>query len=159
MDLILTHEPEHAIRKATAGDLETLVGFAVREARETEGASPDPDAVRRGVEAGLNGSAPVEYWVAQSSDGAVVGAISVVTEWSNFRGGEYWWIQSLYISREHRGTGLVDRLLEFIADQARANEALDLRLYVLRSNERAVAAYRRCGFEVAPYPIMSRSLS
>jgi ribosomal protein S18 acetylase RimI-like enzyme len=63
-------------------------------------------------------------------------------------------IQSLFIVPEHRGRGLVDSLLEFVATTARAAGALDLRLYVLQSNQRAIAAYRRCGFDVAPYTIM-----
>ena len=88
----------------------------------------------------------------------VVGSISVVTEWSNLRGGEYWWIQSLYVVAEHRGSGLVDQLLNRVADEARSSDALDLRLYVLETNERARAAYRRCGFERSRYLIMSRSL-
>ena len=81
-----------------------------------------------------------------------------MTEWSNFRGGYYWWIQSLFIVPDHRGTGLVDLLLNAVADLARMAGALDLRLYVLQSNQRAVAAYRRCGFKVEPYAIMSRGL-
>lgn len=148
----------YTIREAKASDLDTLIAFTVREARETEGSEPDHATVRLGVESGLQGPAPVRYWVAQSAGGQVVGSISVVTEWSNFRGGYYWWIQSLYIVPDHRGTGLVDRLLNAVAETARAAGALDLRLYVLQSNERAMAAYRRCGFDVAPYAIMSRDL-
>ena len=149
---------EYAIREAKGSDLDTLIAFTVQEAKETEGSDPDLSAVRLGVDSGLQGSAPVKYWVAQSGGGQVVGSISVVTEWSNFRGGYYWWIQSLFIVPDHRGTGLVDLLLNAVADLARAAGALDLRLYVLQSNQRAVAAYRRCGFEAAPYAVMHRGL-
>jgi ribosomal protein S18 acetylase RimI-like enzyme len=144
----------YLIREAEQSDLEALISFTLHEATETEGVSPDLAAVKHGVQAGLDGSAPSSYWVAEDSDGSVVGSISVVTEWSNFRGGYYWWIQSLFIVPEHRGRGLVDYLLEFVATTARAAGALDLRLYVLQSNQRAIAAYRRCGFDVAPYTIM-----
>ena len=144
----------YLIREAEQSDLEALISFTLHEATETEGVSPDLAAVKHGVQAGLDGSAPSSYWVAEYSDGSVIGSISVVTEWSNFRGGYYWWIQSLFIVSEHRGRGLVDYLLEFVATTARAASALDLRLYVLQSNQRAIAAYRRCGFDVAPYTIM-----
>jgi ribosomal protein S18 acetylase RimI-like enzyme len=149
---------EYTIRVAETTDLDTLVDFTTREARETEGDDPDAAAVAVGVGAGLEGSAPATYWVAESRNGEVVGSISVVTEWSNFRGGYYWWVQSLFIVPEHRGSGLVELMLTTIADTARTAGALDLRLYVLQSNQRAVAAYRRCGFEVAPYSIMTRRL-
>jgi ribosomal protein S18 acetylase RimI-like enzyme len=152
-------EPDYTIRVAETADLGRLVDFTTREARETEGDDPDAAAVAVGVRTGLEGSAPATYWVAESRNGEVVGSISVVTEWSNFRGGYYWWVQSLFIVPEHRGSGLVELLLETIADAARAAGALDLRLYVLQSNQRAVAAYRRCGFEVAPYSIMTRHLN
>jgi ribosomal protein S18 acetylase RimI-like enzyme len=145
-------------RRATLEDLETLVGFTLREARETEGEEPDPETARRGVRAAFEDDPPSTYWVAEAASGEVVGSVSIVTEWSNFRGGFYWWIQSLYIVPDHRGSGLVDRLLDFVVGEARKAGALDLRLYVLESNTRAVAAYRRCGFESVPYSIMKRSL-
>jgi ribosomal protein S18 acetylase RimI-like enzyme len=149
---------DYTIRSAEFSDLDTLVEFTMREAKETEGDSPDPGAVKPGVLAGLDGSAPATYWVAQGRDGRLVGSISVVTEWSNFRGGYYWWVQSLFVVPEHRGRGLVDLLLSSVVEAARAARALDLRLYVLQSNPRAIAAYRRCGFEVAPYSKMIRRL-
>lgn len=149
---------EYSVRMADISDSDTIVGFTVEEARETEGEDPDHRAVTRGVQAGLEGSAPSTYWVAQSSNGEVLGSISVVTEWSNFRGGYYWWVQSLYIVPEHRGSGLVDLLLDCVSEAARAAHALDLRLLVLQSNHRAKAAYRRCGFDIAPYTTMVRRL-
>lgn len=148
----------YTIRKAQPSDLDTLTAFTVEEARETEGTDPDREGVRLGVASGLEGSAPATYWVAQAVDDLIVGSISVVTEWSNFRGGYYWWIQSLFILPDHRGTGLVDLLLQSVANSARESGALDLRLYVLQSNERTAAAYRRCGFETSPYSIMTRPL-
>jgi len=149
---------EYSIREAKDSVLDTLIAFTAQEARETEDVEPDLVALRLGVETGLKGEASVRYWVAEAGDGQVIGSISVVTEWSNFRGGYYWWIQSLYIVLEHRGTGLVDLFLNTVADLAEVAGALDLRLYVLQSNQRATSAYQRCGFVAAPYTIMSRNL-
>jgi len=151
-------DSQYTIRRATHDDLDVLVDFALHEAKETEGCDADPRRLRLGVKSGLEGSAPATYWMAESQNAKPVGEISVVTEWSNFRGGYYWWVQSLFIVPEHRGTGLVDLLLDFVAAESRAADALDLRLYVLQSNHRAIASYRRCGFEVAPYTIMVRRL-
>jgi GNAT superfamily N-acetyltransferase len=151
-------EPGYTIREANPADIDTLVRFTLHEAREAEGAETDAEAVRRGVQAGLERPPLATYWVAESADGRVVANSSVVTEWSNFHGGYYWWIQSLFIVPEHRGRGLVDLLLEHMARAARAAGALDLRLYAHNSNERALQAYRRCGFKAAHYTIMKRTL-
>ena len=96
--------------------------------------------------------------LAESAEGEVVAATSVVTEWSNFYGGRYWWVQSLYIAPEHRGRGLVELLLDHLVAAARADGALDLRLVVHQSNQRAIRAYGRCGFRSVPYGIMRRDL-
>jgi ribosomal protein S18 acetylase RimI-like enzyme len=82
----------------------------------------------------------------------------VVTEWSDWHGSHYWWVQSLFILPEHRGRGVVDIILDRLAQEAQAAGALDLRLYVHTSNRRALAAYRRCGFAPAPYAILTRRL-
>jgi ribosomal protein S18 acetylase RimI-like enzyme len=96
--------------------------------------------------------------VAEAPGGEVVASMSVVTEWSNFRGGDYWWIQSLFIAPGHRASGLVDLLLDHLARTAAASGALELRLYAHGANERALRAYHRCGFATLPYVIMRRSL-
>ncbi|NIM48608.1 MAG: GNAT family N-acetyltransferase [Gemmatimonadales bacterium] len=152
-------DPGYRIREANRADLDTLVAFTLQEAREAEGAEKSIDAVRRGVQAGLEDPSRATYWVAESADGRVIAGTSVVTEWSNFRGGHYWWIQSLFIVPEHRGCGLVELLLEHLVKAARKAGALDLRLYAHTSNRRALEAYRRCGFKAAPYTIMTRCLN
>ena len=72
------------------------------------------------------------YWVAESEEGTVVASTSIVKEWSNFHGGSYWWIQSLFIDPAHRGAGLVEVILDHLADEAAHAGALDLRLYAIR---------------------------
>ena len=147
----------YILRDATPSDIDSIVGFTVREALEAEGLDVDTTAVRRGVSAAFGDQPVARYFVAENA-GQVVASISVVMEWSNFRGGNYWWIQSLFIVPEHRGTGLVHLLLDHIARVAQAAGALDLRLYAHSANERATQAYRRCGFTTAPYIMMTRPL-
>ncbi len=62
-------DSDYTIRNAEVSDLDPLVAFTLQEAKETEGDDPDRDAVVLGVQAGLEGSAPSTYWVAESSDG------------------------------------------------------------------------------------------
>ena len=116
----------------------------------------EPSAVRRGVEAGLCDPAIAVYWVIEADQGRVVASTSVVREWSDWRAHDYWWIQSMYVRPAHRGQGLVERLIEAVAAEARDRSAADLRLCVHTGNRRAMGAYRRCGFGDAPYAIMSK---
>ena len=150
-------DPPFTVRRATAGDIDILVAFTLREALEAEGLDLDAAAVQRGVRGAFENPARAAYWVAETPDGHIVASTSVVTEWSNFRGGDYWWIQSLYVAPEHRGRGLVERLLDHVWTAARASDALDLRLYAHRSNARALRAYDRCGFTASPYIILTRA--
>ena len=142
------------IRRATEADLDALVAFTLEEAREAEGLSADPAAVRRGVGAAFGDPPRATYWVVEDASGTVIASASIVTEWSDFRGGDYWWIQSIFITAPHRGTGLLARLIDHLAETARASGALDLRLSAHAANARALRAYRRCGFVDAPYVVM-----
>jgi ribosomal protein S18 acetylase RimI-like enzyme len=145
----------YTIRPATETDLDVLVGFTLEEAAEAEGLTVSADAVTTGVRAAFGPAPESRYWIAEDAAGSAVASTSIVKEWSNFRAGHYWWIQSLYIERDHRGTGLVERLIDHVARVARSEGALDLRLYVYHANQRAIRAYRRCGFTEAPYVIMT----
>jgi ribosomal protein S18 acetylase RimI-like enzyme len=147
----------YEIRPATPDDIDVLVGFTLAEARDAERRTLDVEGARRGVRGAFASPPRATYWVAQTG-GRVVGSTSVVTEWSNFLGGDFWWVQSLYILPEHRGQGLVDQLLAHLSAQAVAAGALDLRLYGYNTNERALRAYQRCGFVLSLYIMLTKPL-
>ena len=148
----------YQIREATAGDADVLVAFTLREARDAEGVSLDPAGVRRGVERAFDDPRLARYWIAEAADGGPAASASITTEWSNFHGGHYWWVQSLFVEDAHRGRGLVDQMLDHLARQATDDGALDLRLYAHQDNGRARHVYERCAFTVAPYVLMRRRL-
>lgn len=147
----------YAIRPAVLADVDTLVGFTMSEALDAERRSLNPIEVRRGVAGAFETPPKARYWVVELA-GAIVACASIVTEWSNFRGGDYWWIQSLYIVPEHRGKGLVDVILRHLVTTAKSAGALDLRLYGYNTNARALRAYQRFGFREAPYLVLAKSL-
>ena len=145
----------YTMRQAVDTDIDTLVDFTLREAAEAEGVVLSVAAATRGVGGGFESPPRATYWVALAGDGSIVASTSVVTEWSNFHGGYYWWIQSLYIAPDHRGKGLLELLIDHLARVSRSAGALDLRLLVHRSNRRALRAYRRCGLTEGPYMMMT----
>jgi ribosomal protein S18 acetylase RimI-like enzyme len=145
---------DYAIRLAAEPDVETLVDFTLREAAEAERATLSTEEATIGVRGGFSTPPRSTYWVAEAANGPIVASTSVVQEWSNFHGGHYWWIQSLYIVPDHRGRGLVEQLIEHLARVSHSAGALDLRLYVHSVNWRAIRAYSRCGFVEAPYSVM-----
>ena len=148
----------YTIREALPSDIDTLVAFTSQEAYEAEGVEKDVEGIRRGIRGAFAEPRPAVYWVAEAPDGRVVASTSVATEWSDFHGGYYWWIHSIFIVAEHRGSGLLEILLDHLEKAAVDAGALDLRLYAHQSNARALRAYRRCGFTAAPYIIMTRAV-
>jgi ribosomal protein S18 acetylase RimI-like enzyme len=150
---------DYRMRAATRADVDTLLAFTLQEVFEAEGTHKDAAGVRRGVEGAFQSPPRSAYWIVESADRQPVASTSIVTEWSDFHGGDYWWIQSIFIRPEHRGRGLVDLMLDRLAVMAKAAGALELRLYAHDSNARAFHVYRRCGFSDAPYTIMARKLN
>lgn len=147
----------YVIRPAVIADSDTLVAFTLSEALDAERRALNRAEVQRGVAGAFATPAKARYWVVEAA-GRLVASTSIVTEWSNFRGGDYWWIQSLYIVPEHRGHGLVDTILQHLVSEARTGGALDVRLYGYNTNARALRAYQRFGFREAPYLILTKSL-
>jgi len=145
---------DYVIRRAIITDLSRLVEFTLSEAKEAEGISLNRERARKGIQAALEDESVAVYWVLQTRPDEIAGNISVVKEWSNWKAGYYWWIQSLYIKPEHRGRGLTKRLIQTVRESAKQSRALDLRLYVHKNNERAMKAYVSAGFVHADYRIM-----
>ncbi|MEV0152722.1 GNAT family N-acetyltransferase [Micromonospora sp. NPDC050686] len=56
-------------------------------------------------------------------------------------------VYAVYVTPARRGSGLLGDLVEAVADWSRASGRPELMLEVVVSNDRAVRAYRRLGFE------------
>jgi len=147
-----------SIRAATLNDLDQLTDFILAEAQEAENLANDPQTVAQGIRVGLLDPQVARYWVLENGEKRFVGSISVVKEWSDWHAGYYWWIQSIFIEPLYRGKDLLKILLDEVIQTARAENALDLRLYVHEDNLRAIKAYLREGFTEAPYRVMRMRL-
>jgi ribosomal protein S18 acetylase RimI-like enzyme len=60
---------------------------------------------------------------------------------------ESWQLVSMWVSPQVRGQGLADRLITAVCDQARAEGAAEIGLWVTLTNPRARAFYLRAGFQ------------
>jgi GNAT superfamily N-acetyltransferase len=141
------------IRAALPPDTATLVDFNLRMARETEDKRLDLEVLTSGVNAVLEDPTRGFYLVAEIA-GKVVGSLMVTTEWSDWRNGAFWWIQSVYVLPELRKHGVFRALYEEARERA-ANSAgvCGCRLYVERDNTTAQAVYARRGLIETNYKV------
>ena len=141
------------IRDATASDHALLVDFSKRLASETEGKTLDPAVLGRGVATALAEPDRLRFWVAEL-DGKVVGQTAITREWSDWRNGWIWWLQSVYVVVESRNHGIFRRLYQHISETAKAEpDVLGLRLYVEQENIRAQQTYRSLGMKPGGYHV------
>ncbi len=130
------------IRVATPSDASFIVESNIAMAAETEGMALDPATVGPGVDAVLADSSLGFYLVAEI-DGLPAGQLMVTYEWSDWRNGLWWWIQSVYVRHEYRRRGVYSALHRHVAEEARAAGGVcGLRLYVEQENTTAQQVYR-----------------
>lgn len=139
------------IRPGVPTDGPTIAAFNVLMARESEGLILDPERVGRGVAGCLADPAKGFYLVAERA-GAAVGQTMVTYEWSDWRAGTFFWIQSVYVRPEERRRGVFRALYEAVLAEARARgDVAGVRLYVHHDNARAQAVYASLGMAAAEY--------
>lgn len=142
-----------AIRPAEPADTPTIVRFNIALAEESEGLRLDPVTVEAGVRRIFSDPALGRYFLAVSPAGQRLGQLMITTEWSDWRNCMIWWLQSVYTAPEHRGRGVFRSLCEHVLGEAREG-GCRVRLYVERSNSRAISAYRALGFGQCGYDVM-----
>ena len=142
---------EISIRGGTETDIEVLAEFNMAMALETEQKVLDPQVIRSGV-AALFEDPQLGFYTLVVVDDEVAGALMITTEWSDWRNGLFWWIQSVYVKPEFRRAGVFSRLYEHIRAQA-ANrpDVCGLRLYVEKENRRAQQTYLKMGMVETVY--------
>ena len=145
---------ELTVRDARPEDAAVLVAYNSAMAEETEGKSLDPDRIGPGVANLLADGSRGRYWVAESG-GKVVGQIMVTYEWSDWRNGNLWWIQSVYVHPDWRRKGVFSALYQHVESLAAAEpDTIGLRLYVEENNTRAQRTYSALGMVKPRYLVM-----
>ena len=146
------------VRDACPDDAPTLIEFNERMALETEHKRLDRATLESGVGRLLADRSLGRYWVAVDDDGTVLGQLMVTYEWSDWRNGPFYWIQSVYVREEARRRGVYRALHEHAIAAARQAGAVGVRLYVEPNNQRAIATYARLGMQKT-YDVMELPLA
>jgi ribosomal protein S18 acetylase RimI-like enzyme len=139
------------VRPATDADVALMARWAEAMALETEHKQLDLETVTRGIAAGLADPQRARYFIA-TVDGEPAGTLMLTYEWSDWRNGWWWWIQSVYVAPSQRRKGVYRALYSHVLALARADSAVcGLRLYVERENTSAQRTYEFLGMTDAGY--------
>jgi GNAT superfamily N-acetyltransferase len=135
-------------------DAPVIADFNLRLAAETESLRLNPETVLVGVAALLADPAKGIYYVAEA-DGQIAGQLMITCEWSDWRNGNIWWLQSVYVKAEFRRLGVFRALFRHLQALARAQpEVCSLRLYMHHDNTRARQSYEDLGMTRTPYEVL-----
>ncbi len=139
------------IRKANLHDAKTIAEFNCAMAQETEHIQLDNKKVLSGVEALLQDSSKGFYVVAEIEN-IIVGQLMITFEWSDWRNGTFWWIQSVYVKPEYRKFGVFKKMYEYIKGESQKSDTIcGLRLYVEKENTVAQSVYAKLGMHETSY--------
>ncbi len=160
-DYIELYENEELIeiREARMDDLDTIVKFNYNLAKETEGKELDMDVLTKGVKALLLDERKGKYHVYTVFD-KVVAQIMYTYEWSDWRNGNFLWIQSVYVDKEYRRKGIFNYLFNYIKNICDKDENIvGMRLYVEKENINAKATYEslnmyECDYNMYEYEVI-----
>ena len=122
-------------------------------AQETEGHLLDENIISEGVESILNDSTKGYYYVA-CTEGKPIASLMITYEWSDWRNGNIWWIQSVYVDVDHRGKGVYRKMYEHIKDEISEDPTIaGIRLYVFNENVNAQTVYKKLGMTGGNYQV------
>ena len=145
------------VRPAIMADAEVIAEFNVRLAAETEGKALDPATVLRGARELIADPGKGWYRVACIDD-VVVGQHAVSFEWSDWRCGWIWWLQSVYVRTDARGKGAFKALYQNLLREAHSADVVSLRLYVEHDNLAGQRTYQRLGMTPTTYQVYDHAL-
>ena len=150
---MVTKNPEIVVRQATLDDSMILSQFNMSMAEETEGRQLDQTTVNAGVKQLFRDSRQGFYLMAEVG-GSARGSLMITYEWSDWRNGLFWWIQSVYVVPTARRSGVFTALYQYVKKMAQDDKAAcGLRLYMEKDNLPARAVYMAMGMDTTPYQV------
>jgi|SRR6056297_3954925 len=139
-----------SIRKATKSDIETIAQFNINMALETENKVLPREIITKGVETLINNN-HLGFYLMAEKDSKVVGSLMITTEWSDWRNGLFWWVQSVYVIKDYRRQGIYSALYEHVKKLSKKEPVCGFRLYVEKENKIAQKTYETLGMYKTGY--------
>lgn len=147
----MSHSEPVLVRRAEPADAGAIAAFNSAMALETEGRALLPERIGAGVRR-LLADPSLGFYAVAEHEGRVIGCLMVTNEWSDWRNGLFWWIQSVYVVAPWRRRGVYRRLYAFVRELAAADPAIcGFRLYVEKENEVAQRTYQALGMTTTDY--------
>ncbi len=140
------------MRTATLEDSRLLTAHNCAMALETENKELDPEKAIMGVE-GLFERPQFGFYLVAEKAGLAAATLMVTYEWSDWRNGLIWWIQSVYVKPEYRRQGIYRAMYEQLQAMANASSVpvCGFRLYAEIDNANAHMTYKDCGMNQCDY--------
>ena len=140
-------------REGVPSDAGAIIDFQIAMARETEDFDLVREITTQGVHAVFADPSLGRYFVAES-DGRTIASLMITYEWSDWRNGVVWWIQSVYVVPDHRKKGVYAGLYQHIKTMVEAEPSIrGIRLYVDNRNTSAQEVYTRLGMQGEHYRV------
>ena len=140
-----------SIREGTTSDAASISNFQRNMALETESKILDDDTVLKGVEKVLTSSDRGFYVIAEV-DSKVIGSLMVTFEWSDWRNGWFFWIQSVFVDEEYRRQGVYRSMHNEVINRCKTSkDCCGIRLYVEKDNINAQKVYKNLGMYETDY--------
>ena len=147
----MNETPALLVRRALPSDADAIAAFNSAMALETEGRALIPERIGAGVRR-LLADPSLGFYAVAEHQGAVVGCLMITNEWSDWRDGLFWWIQSVYVVAHWRRRGVYRRLYDFVRELAAREPGIcGFRLYVEKENVVAQQTYRALGMTPTEY--------
>jgi ribosomal protein S18 acetylase RimI-like enzyme len=141
------------IRQATIEDISRIATFQMAMALETENLKLDAPTLQKGIAAVFADSSKGQYFVYEIN-GKVEASLMITYEWSDWRNGVVWWIQSVFVTKEYRGQGVYKKMYEHLKEIISSQESIrGLRLYVDKTNAAAQKVYSKLGMNGEHYQL------
>ena len=141
------------VLKAQQSDIKEIIQFNINMAMETENKKLNKETVTKGVQEVFNTPSLGYYIIVKDSSG-ILGCLMITYEWSDWRNGLFWWIQSVYVKKEYRRKGVYRKMYKFIHERAIADKkCTGIRLYVENNNSIAQKVYNNLGMTETYYKL------
>jgi ribosomal protein S18 acetylase RimI-like enzyme len=133
-------------------DQDFIIQGQIQMALETEGIELNRERITGGVQGVFAKPSRGQYYVALVDDTPIASLLCTI-EWSDWRNTEVWWIQSVYVLPEHRGSGVYKKMYLYLQEKAVAEGVAGIRLYVDKTNTRAIQVYEKLGMSNQHYEL------